>query len=181
MTFKLVIGHKGKAWKVELDSEVLVGKNIGDKIKGEEIEANLSGYELEITGGTDFAGFAMYKEVEGIGRKRVLLTKGWGMHKRPKGDKKKVPQPDGLRLRKTVVGKMISDKIIQINLKVVREGSKNLDSIFPEQNKKEEEIKEEPKAEEKVEEVPKVEEKPAEEKAEEKVEEKPAEVAAPAA
>jgi hypothetical protein len=125
----------------------------------------------------------MYKEVEGIGRKRVLLTKGWGMHKRPKGDKKKVPQPDGLRLRKTVVGKMISDKIIQINLKVVKAGSKKIEEVFPEQNKKEEEVKEEPVKEEAKEEKT---EAPKEEKVEEKVEEKkeeekPAEVAAPAA
>jgi len=40
-----------------------------------------------------------------------------------------------LRLRKTVRGKIISNAISQINLKVVKQGSKKLSEIFPEQNK----------------------------------------------
>lgn len=173
MAFKLNISNKGKAWKLEVESEFLVGKSIGEKFNGKEINPDLEGYELEITGGSDKAGFPMYKEIEGIGLKRVLLTKGWGMHKRPKGDKKKVPQPKGLRLRKSVRGRTISDLIVQINLRVLTEGKKKLEEIFPDQNKAPEpETKEEPKVKEQKE-TPKPEENKTEAPAEEvKTEEK---------
>jgi len=128
MAFKFVIGHKGKAWKVEKDADFIIGKTIGDKIEGKELGNDLDEYEFEITGGSDIAGFPLSKDVEGIGLKRVLLIRGWGMH-----DKRK-----GVRLRKTVRGKVISDKSVQINMKVVKEGKKKLEEIFNEQNKPEE-------------------------------------------
>ena len=67
----------------------------------------------------------------------VLLTKCWGMHKRPKGNKKYRNTPKGLRLRKTVRGKIITDKTMQVNIKTLKSGHKSLAEIFPEQNKKE--------------------------------------------
>ena len=135
MALKLNISDKGKTWKLESDVENLAGKSIGDHFDGKVVKPELQGYDLEITGGSDSSGFPMYKKIEGIGLKRVLLTKGWGMHKRSKGIKKRVSQPRGLRLRKTVRGKMISEKTIQVNIKVLNEGSKKLETIFPEQNK----------------------------------------------
>jgi hypothetical protein len=62
------------------------------------------------------------------------------MHKRSKREGKKKrsnPTPGGLRLRKTVRGKIISPAIIQINLKLIKEGSKKLSELYPEQNKAE--------------------------------------------
>src|SRR3989344_5923606 len=116
MPLKLNISEKGKAWRIEVDTEVLAGKAISDKINGGDIKPEFDGYEFEITGGSDISGFPLKKDVEGLGLKRVLLTKGWGMHKKPKGLKKKrVPQPRGLRMRKTVRGKIISEKTVQIN------------------------------------------------------------------
>ena len=94
--FKLNISEKGKAWKLEIDSEFLVGKSVGDKFDGKEIKLELEGYELEITGGSDGAGFPVSKDVPGLGLKRVLLSKGWGMH----------DNREGVRLRKTVRGKV---------------------------------------------------------------------------
>ncbi|MBI5804088.1 30S ribosomal protein S6e [Candidatus Pacearchaeota archaeon] len=137
MTLKLNISDKGKAWKLEIESLGFInGKSIGDKLKGKEIKKELDGYELEITGGSDSSGFPMSKNVEGIGRKRLLLKKGWGMHKKPKGlKKKKSKTPKGLRLRKTVRGKIISEAISQVNIKVLKAGSIPLSQIFPEQNK----------------------------------------------
>lgn len=131
MTFKIVIGNKGKAWRIETEGESLVGKSVGEIINGEELGSNFDGYEFEITGGSDIAGFPMSREVEGIGLRKVLLTKGWGMHNKR----------EGVRLRKTVRGKQISEKTVQINMNVVKEGSKNLSEIFPEQNKTKEEKK----------------------------------------
>lgn len=145
MPMKLNISEKEKAWKIELESEILSGKSLGDKIQGSEVSADLAGYELEITGASDKSGFPHKENIEGIGQRRVLLTKGWGMHKRPRKEgKKRVSTPNGLRLKKTVRGKELSEKTIQVNLKIIKTGSKALKEIFPDQNKP----KEEPKKEE---------------------------------
>jgi len=136
MPFKLNISDKGKAWKIETANEIIVGKVIGDALEGKELSPELEGYELKITGASDTSGFPHKPDVEGPDMKRVLLTKGWGMWKKPrKGGKKKSPTPRGLRLRKTVRGKQLSDKTSQINLIVVKAGKKALEEIFPDQNK----------------------------------------------
>lgn len=140
--FKLNISEKGKAWKLENDSEAWVGRKIGEKIKGSEISKDFEGYELEITGTSDKAGFAGKKDEEGHTLKRVLLTKGWGMHTKPRGLRKHpVQMPRGLRLRKTVRGNTISRDTVQINLSVLKSGSKKLVDLFPEQNKPKEKAK----------------------------------------
>ncbi len=145
MPHKLNISENGKAWKLEIESETLSGKSLGDTIKGQEISADLAGYELEVSGASDISGFPHKKDVEGPALKRVLFTKGWGMHKKPKREgKKKVQTPKGLRLRKTVRGKELSDKTVQINLKVIKAGHKNLAEIFPDQNKAPEPVAEKP-------------------------------------
>lgn len=136
MPFKLNISEKEKAWKLESEADFLVGKKLGETIQGKEISEDLDGYELTITGATDFAGFPHKSDVEGTELRRVLLTKGWGMHKKPRKEgKKKVSTPNGLRLRKTVRGNQISEKTVQINLTVQKPGSKSLKEIFPDQNK----------------------------------------------
>lgn len=136
MPFKLNISDKGKAWKVESSSEMIVGKKIGEHIHGKEISADLEGYELAITGASDSSGFPHKSDVEGPELKRVLLTKGWGMWKKPrKLGKKIVSTPHGLRLRKTVRGNRLSEKTVQINLTVIKHGHKKLEEIFPDQNK----------------------------------------------
>ena len=133
---------------METESEALLEKSIGDKIEGKEISSDLAGYEFEITGASDNAGFPAFKEVEGIGLGKLLLTYGKGMHKKPRGVKKKGgKKPEGMRIRKTIRGKIISPAIIQINMKVLKNGSKKLEEVFPEQNKPKEEKKVEAKAE----------------------------------
>jgi len=162
MPLKLNISDKGKAYKLEVEEEALAGRAVGDKFDGKDIKSDLDGYELEITGGSDKSGFPLSKDVEGIGLKRVLLTKGFAMKNNQKG----------LRLKKSVRGKMISSSTSQVNIKVLKEGGKKLDEVFGEG--------EEGKAEEgvvggvegeKKEEV-KREEKPVEEKKEEVKEDK---------
>jgi len=125
MAFKLNISDKGKAWKIETESEFLVGKTIGDKINGKEIKHELEGYEFEITGGSDNAGFPLSKDVPGLALKALLLKKGFGMK----------DNIEGMRRRKTVRGGTISQLVSLINLKVVKHGTKHLNEIFPEQNK----------------------------------------------
>ncbi|HLC54824.1 MAG TPA: S6e family ribosomal protein [Candidatus Nanoarchaeia archaeon] len=137
MPFKLNLADKnGKTWKLESTSETLIGKHVGENLKGSDISADLEGYELIIAGASDNAGFPHKKDVEGPELKRVLLTKGWGMHKRPRREgKKKRYTPKGLRLRKTVRGSRLSEKTSQINLVITKHGHKKLAEMFPDQNK----------------------------------------------
>ena len=155
--FKINISEKsGKTYKFEAEIEELIGKALHDKISGKELLPDLEGYELEITGASDKAGFTAMEGVEGVGLKRVFLEYGKAMHRRPRREgKKKVsnPRPKGLRMRKTVRGKIISPAISQINFKILKEGSKKLSEVFAEQNKAKEveQPKEEPKEKKPVE------------------------------
>lgn len=137
MAFKVNVSHKGRTYKLEVDNEGLVGYSIGDKIKGEEFSQELKGYELEITGTSDKAGFCGLASIPGPGLKKVLLGYGIGMHKRPKGLKKVNKRPKGLRLRKTVRGREISLDTVQINTKVIKEGEKKFDSLVKKEEKSE--------------------------------------------
>ena len=116
--FKLTISEKtGKTVQREVkdkDTQVFIGKKIGDIIKGESI--NLTGYEFEVNGGSDYCGFPMRRDIPGIGRKRILAVSGVGIKKKRKGQKQ----------RKTVCGNTIHAKISQINLKVIKEGKENI-------------------------------------------------------
>lgn len=130
MVFKINVAHNGKTFKIESEDETLVGKAIGDRIDGKEFSADLSGYELEITGTSDRSGFMGRVEIDGPNLKRVLLGYGKGMHRKPKGEGKVNRRPNGLKLRKTVRGREISLDTVQINSKVLKEGSKKFDSLF---------------------------------------------------
>ncbi|MBI2042801.1 30S ribosomal protein S6e [Candidatus Pacearchaeota archaeon] len=147
MVLKINISEKhGKTYHLDLDSETLIGKHINEKIKGTEISPELSGYEFEITGASDKAGFPFVGDFETIGLRGILLTYGKGMKKRSKREGKKKRSnftPGGLRLRKKIRGKVISPEAMQINLKVLKEGDKKLSEVFSEQNKKKETPKEE--------------------------------------
>ncbi|MBU4086513.1 MAG: 30S ribosomal protein S6e [Nanoarchaeota archaeon] len=137
MVFKLNISENGKAWKIEQDSEAWIGRKIGEKIKGSEISSDLEGYELEISGTSDIAGFPGKKDEEGANLRGVLLTKGFSCWTKPKGLRKHPIKrlPEGIRLKKTLRGNTLSKDTVQINLKVLKSGSKKLETIFPEQNK----------------------------------------------
>lgn len=137
--FKINVSDKsGKTYKLELETEELFGKELHDKVQGKEILPALEGYELEITGASDTAGFSSHEKAQGPELRRLLLTYGKSLHKRARREgKKKVsnPKPNGLRMRRTVRGKVISPAIMQINLKVLKTGAKPLSEIFPDQAK----------------------------------------------
>lgn len=143
MAFKINIGEKsGKTYKLEIEGSALIDKELKSKIQGKDVSPDLEGYEFEITGASDKSGFPALENVEGIGLKRVLLKYGKGMKKRPKYEGKKKRsnnKPKGLRLRKGIRGRIISNEISQINLKVLKQGKKTLEEIF---NPKTEEKKE---------------------------------------
>ena len=115
MDLKINIADKsGKTVKKELkDAEAMAlhGKKIGDKFNGEVLD--MSGYEFEIAGGSDYCGFPIRKDVNGIMRKGILTTKGLGNNYNRKG----------MRLRRTVAGNTVYAKTTQLNLKVVKHGA----------------------------------------------------------
>ncbi|MCX6711520.1 MAG: 30S ribosomal protein S6e [Candidatus Woesearchaeota archaeon] len=127
MEFKVVINDTktGKSYQQNIDSEKFIGKKIKEKVDGSIL--GLAGYELQITGGSDSAGFPMRSDIEGSGRKKALLSGGIGVKISRKGMKK----------RKTVRGNTISVNTAQVNLKVIKPGSKHLQDIFkkPEEGK----------------------------------------------
>lgn len=133
MTFKINVSHKGKTYKVESENEDLVGLSIEEEIKGELISQELKDYTLKITGTSDKAGLCGLPTIIGPRLHKVLLSYERGMHKRPKKEGKKQrtnKNPKGLRLRKTVRGKEISLSTVQINTKVLKEGSKKFEELI---------------------------------------------------
>jgi len=120
MPYKINVSSAGKTLKYETENENLAGTLIGGKISGSEISGDLNGYELEITGTSDKAGFPGFPEQKGPQLRKVLLKRGRGMW-----DKRK-----GVRLRKSVRGNEISSSTVQINTKVLKEGGKKFDELF---------------------------------------------------
>ena len=133
MLFKIDIGdpNSKKTFHIETESDLFIGKKIGDHISGNVIKeiSGLKDFKFIITGATDNAGFPALAFVEGPSRKKVLLTRGKGLRRVRKRKKLKKPVK-GLRLRKTIHGNTITEDIAQINLKVIKQGSKALEEIF---------------------------------------------------
>jgi len=122
--FKIVIGTKdGKTHQKEIkspESDNLLKRRINETISGNLI--GFDGYEFLITGGSDKCGFPMRKGIQEP-RKRITVkgkTVGFSGKNRNKNKQK------GLIKKKTVCGEMVTKIIHQINLKVVKEGSKPL-------------------------------------------------------
>ena len=129
---KLVIGDakSKKSYQADVPKDkegLLIGKRIGDELDGSIVGA--SGYILEVTGGTDTAGFPMRSDIDGPRRKELLLSSGPGFRSPAKG----------VRNKKIVRGNVISDEIQQINCKVKTSGPKPLEELIakqPSQDKK---------------------------------------------
>ena len=161
-SFKLNIADAktGKCYKKEIKDQQaspFMGLKISESIKGDGFD--MPGYEFVLTGGSDYCGFPMRRGILGV-RKKISLLGGVGF----KGAAK------GIKRRKTVCGHKVNDKIVQVNLKVTKEGSKKLADLFG--------AKEEGKEakEEKKEEKPEVKETKTEKKEPEKKEEAKVEV-----
>ena len=118
--FKVVVNHKEQAYKVDVKdhhANSLLGKKIGDEVDG--IFVSLPGYKLQITGGSDYQGFVMRKDVAGIQRRRLLLSKSIGFN----------PRKKGMRKRRTVCGNIVTEGISLINMKVTKSGAKPIDKL----------------------------------------------------
>ena len=126
--FKLVLSDptEGKSYQKIVQEDAakpFIGLKIGDTVKGEII--GLTGYEFLITGGSDYAGFPMRRDVQGQGRKRILAVEGVGIQRFAKKFRKnKVTRRYyGTKQRRTVAGNTVHAKTAQINLKIVTKGT----------------------------------------------------------
>ena len=100
------------------DANRFIGRSIGETVEGGAV--GLSGYELEVTGGSDTAGRPMREDVSGTGTAAVLLEGGVGFD----------PTVDGERKRVTVRGAEISDETRQINAKIVTRGDESVEDLL---------------------------------------------------
>ena len=112
--FKLIISDPktGRSEAVEVEgvkAAPLIGRRIGEIVDG--AVAGKPGVKLLITGGTDKDGFPMRWDVHGGVKARVILAGGPGFH----------PRREGERRRKTVRGNMITEDVVQVNMRIVEE------------------------------------------------------------
>ncbi|MFC6754946.1 30S ribosomal protein S6e [Halorubrum tibetense] len=110
--FKVVIAdpETGETFQREVDGQDanrFLGRELGDEIDGDAV--GLSGYTIELTGGSDETGRPMRADVSGTRLKELLLEGGVGFK----------PSRDGERKRITVRGREIDNDIAQINASVV--------------------------------------------------------------
>lgn len=127
--FKFVISQGNRSYQVEKEQGLcpLMSKKLGDAFTADFL--GLNGYELVITGGSDKDGFPMRKDIEAVGRKQLIATKGTGFSGAKKISKKLV-KLKGLRKKKSFRGNTISADITQINCKVSKAGGKPLEELL---------------------------------------------------
>jgi len=115
--FKIIVSDpetgKSKTLEVEGARAVpLVGRKLGEVIEGAAV--GMSGHKLRITGGSDKDGFPMRPNVHGGVRISVILSGGVGFR----------PDKAGERQRKTLRGDVITEEIVQLNMKIVEKPKK---------------------------------------------------------
>lgn len=122
LPMQITIGTQdGETYQKEIeDASQIFGTKIGETFDGGII--GLSGYKLEVTGGSDRDGFPMKESIEGTERRRILLKDGVGIK----------TEKEGERRRKSVRGKAVSNQIEQLNTKVVEAGDKSVEEVLNE-------------------------------------------------
>jgi small subunit ribosomal protein S6e len=114
--FKLIVSdpktRKSEVREVkDAGAQMLLGRKIGEIVDGAPMGL---AFKIQITGGSDRAGFPMRADVLGGGKNYVLLTSGVGFRSGEKGAKK----------RKLLRGSQINEEIYQVNAKKVEEPAK---------------------------------------------------------
>ena len=120
--FQVIVGDEdGDTYSFEVDGQDanrFIGRSIGETVDGGAV--GLTGYEVEITGGSDTAGRPMHGEISGAGTKKILSTGGVGFE----------PTVDGERKRITVRGAEISEETRQINAKIATRGDTSVEELL---------------------------------------------------
>lgn len=115
--FKVIVSDPttSKSKVVELEGAravPLIGRRLGETLDGSVV--GMSGLKLQIRGGSDKDGFPMRPNIHGGVRISVVLSKGVGFH----------PDREGERQRKTMRGNVITEEIVQVNMKVLEKPKK---------------------------------------------------------
>jgi len=115
--FKVIISdpETGKSKALEMEetrSALLIGRRLGEVIDGSGV--GMSGYKLQITGGSDKDGFPMRPDVHGGVRVNVIVGEGIGFR----------PSTRAERRRKALRGNVITEDIIQVNMKIFEKPKK---------------------------------------------------------
>jgi len=100
----------GTSQRVEIDDQqlrALYGTRIGQVVEG--AVADMQGYRIKFTGGTDKDGIPMRPDVHGSAKARIILSGGVGYKPKDKGEKK----------RKVVRGNTVNSEIAFLNFTVV--------------------------------------------------------------
>jgi small subunit ribosomal protein S6e len=100
------------------DANRFLGREIGADVDGGSV--GLSGYTLEITGGSDDAGRPMREDVAGPDLKALLLDGGTGFN----------PSREGERRRITVRGREVSDATSQVNARITDRGGESIEDLL---------------------------------------------------
>ena len=128
--FKVIVSdpETGTSKALELEearAAPFIGRKIGEAIDGLIIDQ--PGHKAQITGGSDKDGFPMRPSVHGGVRRRIVLSGGVGF----------VPQHEGTRKRKTIRGNVITDEIVQINVKITEKTKQAKETRKPKEKKEE--------------------------------------------
>jgi small subunit ribosomal protein S6e len=123
--FKVIVSdpQAGTSKVVEIEearAAPFIGRRLGEIIDGSAVD--LPAHTVQILGGSDKDGVPMLGNVHGGVRRRVVLSGGAGFKAKKKGERK----------RKTVRGNIITDEIVQINMKIVERPAKQVE-VKPEQ------------------------------------------------
>ncbi len=110
--FKVIVSdpESGTSRIVELEENravPFIGKRIRETIDGAVVD--LPAHKLQIMGGSDRDGVPMNPSVHGGVRRNVVLSGGVGFKAKRGGERK----------RKAVRGNIITDDIVQINVKII--------------------------------------------------------------
>lgn len=120
--FKIIISdpETGKSRSVEVEGTravPLIGRKLGEEIDGSVV--GMSGHKLQITGGSDKNGFPMRPNVHGGVRVSVIVSEGVGFQ----------PSQRGERQRKTLRGNVITEEVVQVNMKIVGKPKRSVKEI----------------------------------------------------
>jgi small subunit ribosomal protein S6e len=110
--FKVIVSdpQSGASKVVELEearASPFIGRKIGDTLDGTVVD--LPAHKVQVMGGSDKDGIPMRSNVHGGVRRSVVISSGAGFSPTKKGERK----------RKTVRGDVLTDEIVQINMKIV--------------------------------------------------------------
>jgi small subunit ribosomal protein S6e len=145
--FKVIVSEpEGKSKVVELEGAravPLIGKKLGETIDSSVV--GMTGKKLLITGGSDKDGFPMRRDVHGGVRAHVILSKGVGFS----------PKREGERQRKTLRGNVITEEIVQVNMKALEKTEKVKKGEKAEKTRKPRKMKKEDTEEQAEEDKPK--------------------------